>query len=88
MPFSALWRAQVELPLDVLELQAAVQKAGLRSALATQELKRALPINPNDRRNGKRQRAKRERAVNINKVTNAHLPSLFMGVAPKNIDER
>mmetsp|Transcript_26018 Transcript_26018/g.56746 ORF Transcript_26018/g.56746 Transcript_26018/m.56746 type:complete len:323 (-) Transcript_26018:1117-2085(-) len=72
----------VDLPLNVSELQEAVQKAGLRSALANQPQKRPLPVNPKDK-----QKKRRQHRVNMNKVTNQHLPQLFTGEAPKNIDE-
>jgi hypothetical protein len=65
-----------------------VVKTGLRSALASQELKRPTLTALSMGKDGKRKRPRKERAVNINKVTNAHLPSLFTGSAPKNIDER
>ena len=79
---------EVLLPYDVLELQGAVTKAGLRSALAFQELKRPTAAGPGFGRDGKKKRQRKERAVNINKVTNAHLPGLFSGAAPKSIENR
>jgi len=78
----------VECGRDVVELQTAVVRAGLRSALATQAVKRAGPGDAPRDRNGKRKRPRKERAVNLAKVTNAHLPALFSGSAPKNIDQR
>lgn len=55
--------------------------AGLRSAIANQPIKRAAA-------GGKRERAKkpRQQRFKIEKATNAHLPFLFSGAQPKNID--
>jgi hypothetical protein len=80
---------EVAMPYDrdVWELQAAVQRAGLRSALATQDTKRHV-LTDGKGREGKRKRPRKERAVNLAKVTNQHLPSLFNGSAPKTIDQR
>jgi hypothetical protein len=80
---------QVEVPKsDVLELQQEVTQAGLKSALASQDLKRPAPVPSNFGKDGKKRKPRKERAVNINKVTNAHLPGLFAGAAPKSLDER
>ena len=60
-----------------------VVKAGLKSALAAQELKRPPKGDAAEeaaRRKKKRQR--KERVVNIAKATNAHLPGLFAAAAP------
>jgi hypothetical protein len=73
----------------VQELQTAVTAAGLRSALASQALKRPPAFKAGIGPDGKKIKKKRkERAVNMNKVTNAHLPSLFEGLVPKSIEER
>ena len=80
---------EFEVPTNEQELQAAVTTAGLRSALASQGLKRPLAFKPLLGPDGKKIKKKRkERAVNMNKVTNAHLPSLFNGLVPKSIEER
>ncbi|GAX83995.1 hypothetical protein CEUSTIGMA_g11420.t1 [Chlamydomonas eustigma] len=80
---------QVEVPRnDVLELQQEVTQTGLKSALASQELKRPAPMPSSFGKDGKKRKPRKERAVNINKVTNAHLPGLFAGAAPKSLDER
>lgn len=34
------------------------------------------------------ERKRRKQAVRLDKVTNAHMPELFAGEAPSNIDER
>ncbi|KAG1657192.1 hypothetical protein FOA52_003606 [Chlamydomonas sp. UWO 241] len=80
---------EVAMPYDrdVWELQAAVVRQGLRSALAAQELKRHVPSDGKGK-DGKKKRPRKERAVNLAKVTNQHLPSLFNGSAPKTIEKR
>ncbi len=56
-------------------------RAGLRSALAHQPIKRTLVQGPRER-----QKKPRQQRINIDKATNAHLPFLFQAVQPKNID--
>ena len=77
---NSMFHEQV-LPVNVQDLQAAVVKAGLKSALAQVPLSKRPVQSQKDR---KRHRA--ERAVDINKATNKHLPSLFSGAQPKGID--
>ncbi|KAL6762363.1 hypothetical protein V8C86DRAFT_2520730 [Haematococcus lacustris] len=69
------------VPSEITDLQAAVLRAGLRSALANQPIKRTAPAAP-------KQRAKkpRQQRFNLEKATNAHLPQLFSGAQPVNID--
>uniref|UniRef100_A0A7S0R2K2 Transcription initiation factor IIE subunit beta n=1 Tax=Chlamydomonas leiostraca TaxID=1034604 RepID=A0A7S0R2K2_9CHLO len=69
------------IPRSVQELQAAVTKHGLRSAIAHQPVKRAAPGAARER-----QKKPRQQRFNINKATNAHLPFLFSGAAPKSLD--
>ncbi len=60
-------------------------KAGLRSALAHQPKKRTASMAAQGR---EKKRKKGERKINLAKATNQHLPSLFTGAQPVNIDER
>ena len=73
-------------PKDVMELQGAVLSAGLKSALGAQQLKR--PSKADLEAGKKRKKPKRERAFNVAKATNAHLPEFFNAPQPKKIEER
>lgn len=65
----------------------------LRSALVLAHLPSALVVSAGAKREltlDKKSRRKKARAVRVNleKATNKHLPSLFMGAQPTNIDSR
>lgn len=72
------------VPSNNIDLRSALVLAHLPSALVvTASAKRELTLDKKSKR--KKSRAVR---VNLEKATNKHLPSLFMGAQPTNIDSR
>ncbi|KAF5838220.1 hypothetical protein DUNSADRAFT_3200 [Dunaliella salina] len=73
-------QGRVPVPGDTTELQNAVTRAGLRSALAHQPMKRVMPGAKQGRAKARKPRQQR---FNPEKATNAHMPQLFSSSQPK-----
>lgn len=71
------------VPPNATDLSNEVVKAGLKSLQANRPKLEKLVTEPKEKK-----RKRTERKINLAKATNAHLPSLFMGDQPSEIDVR
>jgi hypothetical protein len=73
----------MQVPPHLRDLEIEVNKVGLRSLITNRPKLENPASDPKDKK-----KRKREVRINIAKATNAHLPSLFMGIQHTEIDSR